>query len=61
MILAAVAVCHDGDRNGWRYEFAVVQVRCDEHYFNLEVEGEYWGWEIDDIDFFVPIHPSKEK
>jgi len=59
-ILAAVPVCdRSSDPNGaWHYEMAIVTVRCDEGYFATEVEGSPWGWEIDDIDFYVLLTGS---
>ena len=37
------------------YEFAVVTVNCDEDGVSVNLDGEPWGWEICDIDFFVRI------
>ena len=61
-LLCAVPVCiRDGHRSlrlnadTWRYEMAVVTVRCDEHYFMVEVDGEPWGWEIYDVDFYLVL------
>ena len=41
--------------DSWRYEMAVVTVCCDEHYFMVEVDGEPWGWEIYDVDFYLVL------
>ena len=46
----------NGDKKSWRYDFHVVHVRCDEHYFSLEdSSGEPFGWEICDVDFYVEL------
>ena len=71
VMLAAVPVfidkdwnrCLAGGEKGWRYELSVVQMMvaisrldaCDEHYFGIDIDGEPWGWDISDIDFFVLI------
>jgi hypothetical protein len=55
ILLAAVPVRHDPQRESWRYEFDVVLVNCDIHYFQLTVGGETWGWDLDDVDYYVEI------
>lgn len=56
-LLAAVAVrnSRDDSRKGWRYELSVVRIDCDAEYFRLECEGEAWGWELEDIDFYLEL------
>ena len=39
----------------WVYEFAVVQISCDEDYFEVNLDGEIWGWELSDCDYYVLI------
>lgn len=51
-ILAAVPVI-DRRTNRSYVEFSVVTIRCDEGYFNLECNGEPWGWDYSDIALFV--------
>lgn len=65
VLLCAVPVCratpsharsqHDSKSPYWAYEFAVVTVYSDEDTFHLQLDQEYWGWEWDDMDFFVRI------
>lgn len=47
--------CQLSTADDWHYEFAVVTVSCDEHYFRLFVEDEYWGWEFSDADWYLVI------
>ena len=56
-LLVAVPVCIDPGRpeGGWYYEMSVVDVSCDEHYFNVCCQGEPWGWDLDDADWFVVL------
>ena len=54
-LLVAMPMCNRHN-DGWRYDFHVVVVRCDEHYFSLEdSNGEPFGWEISDVDFFSEL------
>lgn len=56
VLLCAVPVCYYGGQpeRGWYYEYAVVHVACDEHYFSLATpEGDGWGWEIEDVDYYL--------
>lgn len=55
ILLVAVPVRHDPQREPWQYEFDVVHINCDIDYFRLEVDGETWGWEIGDVDYYVEI------
>lgn len=56
VILAAVPVYGPQRLSEWCYEYSVVTIRCDEHYFRLEAEGELWEWELDSVDFWVPLN-----
>lgn len=44
-----------------------VQIEVDEDYFRVSQHGEYWGWEIDDVSYFVvldghqPVMENEEK
>lgn len=62
VLLMAVPVCIRNGRkcqlalaDDWQYDFAVVTVNCDEYYFRLFVEDEYWGWEFSDADWYCLI------
>lgn len=57
---------YDGDQylcavglRGGRWEFAVVTIRVDdsvdEPVAEFEVEGDVWGWDWSDVDWYVPI------
>ena len=55
-LLVALPMWNDREYKTWRYDFHVVHVRCDEHYFLLEdSNGESFGWDIYDVDFFVEL------
>lgn len=52
-ILAGVRFIDKWQKTHW--DFAVVTVRCDEDFFQLEVEGEEWGWHYDDVELLCVI------
>ena len=56
-ILAAVPVQTTNDREiaRWSYEFSVLTISYDEDRLSAEVDGELWGWELSDADFYVRI------
>src|SRR6056297_1948595 len=56
-VLVAVPVCDDPGQPdaGWHYELSVVDVGCDEHYLSLCVQGDPWGWDLDDADWYVVL------
>lgn len=44
------------DNRTWRYDFHVVLVKCDEHYFSVEdSNGEPFGWDLAEADFYVEL------
>jgi hypothetical protein len=53
-LLVAVPVCQR-DKEQWQYEISVIRIRCDEDYFAVTCEGDPWGWDLDDIEFYVVI------
>ena len=60
ILLVAVPVC--AYRRGchtdqeWYYEYSVVRIACDEHYFSVMLhDGNDWGWELSDVDWYVTI------
>jgi len=57
-ILAAVPICLNSSKPelGWKYEFDVVTIECDDDYFACRVNGETWEWELLDADWFLPIY-----
>lgn len=54
-LLVAVPVMFDQKTCRWRYEIAVVQISCGEGYFDVSLNGDSWGWDISDVDFYVVI------
>lgn len=62
-LLVAVPICVDeygrsGRKfkgNAWRYEFSVVTVDFDEHYYRLRCDGKTWGWDETDVEWFIRI------
>lgn len=44
------------DKNAkWFYEYSVVTVQCDEHFFGLTCNGEAWGWEWSDVEWWMNL------
>jgi len=58
VILAAVPVCIDNDKPDWLYRYclAVITIRCDDDFLNVEEADEPWGWELDDVDYWLPLY-----
>ena len=56
-VLVAVPVCARSDqpRGAWFYEINVVSILCDEEFYTIEIDGEAWGWELSDVEFFVVL------
>lgn len=56
-LLVAVPVMHDSsDRSkGWSYEFYVITLDGDEDGCSATVDGDPWGWELEDVEWFVRI------
>lgn len=55
-LLVAVPIVGDGN---WYYEYNVIEIQCDEDYFNLECNGDPWGWLWEDIDFYIQLSGAK--
>ena len=54
VLLLAVPI---GNPDNWRYEYVVVDILCDDrHGFEVYCEGELWGRDLDDADWYVVIH-----
>lgn len=45
------------DRFGkkWHYEYSIVTIRCDSGFFGLTCNDEPWGWDWDDVSFYIPL------
>lgn len=43
---------------GWKYHFYVVTFAIDEDYFFIKCHGETWEFDLDDIEYFVPIRAT---
>jgi len=56
-LIVAVPVCHSSDEpeRGWRYEFDVVTIECDEDFFKVKCADEPWDWDLNDADYYVEI------
>lgn len=54
-LLVALPICDDKDTSKWWYEFHVVTIKCDEDYLNVELAGDPWGWELNDVDYYIEI------
>lgn len=56
-LLVCVPVCHDSGApaSGWYYEMAVVDISCDEDGLDVYCQGDVWGWDLDDADWFVVL------
>lgn len=55
-LLVAVPVRRGGIDDQWAYELDVVQIDCDVDRFRVTCNGEVWGWDLDDADYYVEIH-----
>lgn len=55
VLLVAVPVRHNPERELWRYEFDVVTIECDEGLFRVKCADEPWGWDLHDVDYYVEI------
>lgn len=53
-LLVAVPVMYYNSTK-WVYEFSIISLRCDEHLFEISCNDDGWGWELEDIDYFVEI------
>lgn len=57
-LLVALPMHEKYHKSKWRYDYVVVIVDCDEETFSLRtVDGDYWGYEILDADFYVVLVP----
>lgn len=53
-LLVAVPVnCRHGGKPYW--EFTVVRVSCDSENFSMDTNGDYWGWEWSDVEWWLPL------
>lgn len=43
----------------WYYEYSVIEIKCDEDDFELECNGDPWGWSWEDIDFYIQLSGAK--
>lgn len=55
-LLVAVPIVGKKD---WYYEYSVITIECDEHYFELQCADGEWGWEWTDIDYYIQLSGSK--
>ena len=55
-LLVAVPIVGDKD---WYYEYSVIEIKCDEDYFELECNQDHWGWTWHDIDFYIQLSGAK--
>ena len=52
--LVSLKSSSDGGKT-YYWEYAVIRVECDEEFFEVTCDGESWGWEWDDVDFYMPL------
>jgi hypothetical protein len=45
------------DRFGkkWHWAYSVITVHVDEDYFAVRCEDESWGWDWDDVSFYIKL------
>ena len=48
-ILCAVPLLPSG------YDYCVLTVQCDEGLFRLTFDGEPWGWDWSDVEWWMPV------
>lgn len=62
-LLVAVGICIDKfgrhttlkKSDDWRYEFSIVTIEADEDYYRITLDGDSWGWERDDVEWYIRI------
>ena len=55
-LLVAIPICDDPRSNNWHYEFHIIQICCDEHYFGvINSDKDQWVWDMDDFDWYITI------
>ena len=52
VLLVAVRI---GNPDDWRYDYAVVDIVCDEYGVEVYCEDEVWDRNLDDADWYVVI------
>lgn len=58
LILVAVPPKRENLKGPFRYVICVVTIRCDEDFFSVEEADEPWGWDLSDVDFWLPLYPA---
>lgn len=54
--LVCVRVHIDGTlRDKWQNEYSVVTISIDDHHCSLSCNDEPWGWEWDDVEYYIPM------
>lgn len=54
--LMAVPIRGSGGPGDWCYSIEIVVVTCDSENFSVQtVDGDGWGWDLTDADWFVKI------
>lgn len=56
VLLVAFPMVDSYQKGARRYDYVVLTVQCDEHFFNL-VDAEGWDYELSDADFYVVLVP----
>lgn len=46
--------------NSEKWGLSVIEIDCDEERFRITCEGEYWGWEWSDVEYWMPIAEVQE-
>lgn len=57
--LLVVVPVHTRGRPGWTYEVSSITLVCDEGRFEIECESGPWGWDLEDVDYYVEITSSE--
>lgn len=51
--LVALQCGRDGGPHYW--EYSVVRIYCDEDYFQVDCNDEPWGWQWEDVEFYIRL------
>jgi len=58
-ILVVVPVCV-ARKDEWYYELSLLTIHCDVEYFSVTCQGESWGWDLTDVDFYIDLHAGDD-
>jgi len=54
-MLVAVPCCDSKQTDITWWDICAIVIHCDEGQFDITAQGEPWGWDWDDVEWWVPI------